>query len=240
MAKNIKGQKIRSYKMQYDGEGVPYLHIKGKFLQPLDMETNPRFEMTETDNLFILRKVSAVESSIKERSRWRTTYKRLFNLCERQIEGCRPNELVSYNDQERLICHLKECGQSVLTLYVLSLDEQRKDKVLQLINECTKQLAQCEHSFLEYGRRILTSFDLEMYTQLLELLKDCGQQLGIFSRRKLFAFKKRRPVAKMPRPSFSAINDCLPAMRVAEHSPTYSVEEEIANHPKKYSQYNPN
>jgi hypothetical protein len=94
-------------------------------------------------------------------------------------------------------------------------------------------------------RTVLTSIDLsqiEKYKILLTLLKDCGKQLGIFTKRNLFSFKNKRQIIKIDDHVRHYPYGVKPTMMmVAENSDiTYSVDDELAKRPERYNQLNEN
>ena len=242
MAKNKKVKRLRSYKVQTDAYGVPYIHIKGKFLEDLEMGVGTHFEMIETDNMLILRKQTAAEISLKEVLRLRTTYKRLFNLCERYLETCIANQTLRRPESVEFIDQLKKCGEVMIALNVMALNKKRKASMLNIIDQYKAQLALCEHSFIEEDKHRIFSVVVDEYKKLLTLLKDGGKQLGIFKKRTVFGFKRARQ-ALLNKYTYDSQPlkhhyQPLPNMgMVAENSESsYSVADEIANNPEKYSQ----
>ena len=244
MAKNKKVKRIRSYKVQTDAYGVPYVNIKGKFLEALDMGVGTHFEMIEMNNMLILRKQTAMEISLKEMLRLRATYKRLFNLCERYLETCISNKIFRRPERIEFINQLKECGEVMITLSIRVLNEKRKANVLDIIDQYKAQLALCEQTFIEEDRFRIFSVVVDEHKKLLTLLKDGGKQLGIFKKRNVFGFKNARQ-ALLDKCTYDSqpLNhhnkyQPLPNMgMVAENrESSYSVADEIANNPEKYSQ----
>jgi len=229
MAKN------RSYKVQSDFYNIPYVTIKGKFLEKLGFVAGSHWEVIETDSLLIWRKQTDNEISLKEFSSLRTTYKRLFNLCERHLETYYSYEFVNCKEHETVLRHLNECGKIIITLQALALNQNGKANVLEIMDEYKRKLAFCEQSFLEYGNTVLMNVDLDIYKHLLTLLKDCGQHLGIFTKRKLFSFKSKRQVISHNGRTITYPHNVSPLM-IAEKHGTYSIEEELAKYPEKYNQ----
>ena len=242
MAKNKKVKRIRSYKVQTDAYGVPYINIKGKFLENLEMGLGTHFEMIETDNMLILRKQTAAEISLKEVLSLRTTYKRLFNLCERYLETCIAKQTLRRPESVEFIDQLKKCGEVMIVLNVMALNRKRKASII--IDQYKAQLALCEHAFIEEDKHRIFSVVVDEYKKLLNLLKDGGKQLSIFKKRNVFGFKNARQ-ALLDKYTYDSqpLNQhynyqASPIMgMVAENSESsYSVADEIANNPEKYSQ----
>ena len=164
MAKNKKVRRIRSYKVQQDAYQVPFITIKGKFLEGLDMGVGTHFEMIETDNMLILRKQTAAEISLKEVLRLRTTYKRLFNLCERYLETCITNQTLRRPESVEFIDQLKKCGEVMIALNVMALNRKRNNaSMLNIIDQYKAQLALCEHAFIEEDKHRIFSVVVDEY-----------------------------------------------------------------------------
>lgn len=184
--------KIRTYKVQTDVNGVPYIPIKGKFLsKDFNLQAGDHVEVIPANGAVILRELSTAEISLKQSTRLRTTFKNLLNACESYLSK-HEHQLIKYVDHEQFIDHLQECGQVAFNLQILALDEAVKSHVFDIINTYKSQLATCQQSFYETQQTVLINIALDTYQYLVELLRDCGQRLGILSKQSnVMAFKKK-------------------------------------------------
>lgn len=214
--------KIRSYKVQADVFGVPYIPIKGKFLtKDFNLQAGDYVEVIPVNGTIVFRELSTAEISLKQTTRLRTTFKRLFDTCEKHLLK-HEHKYIKYFDHERFINNLKECGQIMLTMQVLAIDEAIKNNVLKIINRYKSQLATCEQSFYEIPKSILINIELDSYHRLIELLRHFGQRLGIVSRRKVLPFKKKKQ-AQYLKPTYPQYGGLMVAESKGE---PYSVEDE--------------
>jgi len=55
--KETKAKKNRLYTIQSDVNHVPFLNIRGKFLEKIGVEVGSRWEMIESEDMLILKKM---------------------------------------------------------------------------------------------------------------------------------------------------------------------------------------
>jgi hypothetical protein len=218
--------KIRTYKVQSAGDGVPYIPIKGKFLsKEFNLQVGDHVEIIPADGAVVFRQLSNTEVSSKQAISLRPQFERFFNDCERYVLD-NDNQLVRFDDHKDFINLLKECGQIAFNLQALALDKTKKASVLDTINRYKNELALCEQSFYEMGRAILVGIKFDSYHHLIELLRKCGQRLGILPKRSEIVpvkKKKNKPTQKRHSSLYYSSGELM----VAENrSNTYSVEDE--------------
>jgi len=253
MAKNTrsKAKKIRSYKVHNDGD-IPYIIVKGKFLEDLGMGGGTRFEMVVTNDGLNFRKMTNAEILRTQFPKAKRIFRRHFNLCEQHLEQYAPHDPIYYSKHLSLLRSLQACGEAITTLYASLPNETEKAKIMDTIIEYKKHLNQFE-LVLECEAFKTQKFDLvnlgesqfEIHKRMLKQLLDCGRHFGIFKQRKLFAFKMQRYAKRKldsdyncnPTSTTTVTQRSKPIMAVAEaHDATYSVDDEIARNPKRYLQ----
>ena len=238
MAKKVKEtkskvKKNRSYKVHHDGYGVPYIIIKGKFLEDMDLGIGTQLQMIETDTGFTLQKLTDDELMVKEAAKWQLNFKRRFKLCVQHLESCVQHQIAKQIEHEQFLNHLIECERTIDALQTMRSTNTHEIKTLGIISDYKLLLAKCLRTFRKLNRSELINIDIEVYTQLLTLLRDCGLQFGIISNRKLsFEGKSQSQTVKRP-----YLKGQAPSAAVAEKRETsYSVDAEIVNNPERYLQ----
>jgi hypothetical protein len=220
--------KIRTYKVQSAGCGVPYIPIKGKFLsKEFNLQIGDHVEIIPANGAVFFRQLSNAEVSSKQSISLRTTFKRFFNDCERYVLD-NDNQPVRFDDHKDFINQLKECGQIILNLQVLTLDETKKVGLLDIINTYKSQLATCEQSFYEMAEAVLIGIQFDSYHHLIDLLRKCGQRLGILHKgSKIVPVKKKKNNKPTQKRHSNVYYSSSGELMVAESkSNTYSVEDE--------------
>ena len=231
--KNKLKQRTHIFKVGSDFHGIPFIRFGGNYLScELGLTHGDRLELIHKGDCIILRKLTATETSVQEVSRLKTTYKRLFNLCERHLEGYARYETVKQWEHNQFFYHLQECGEIVTTLNT----ELAEIDISTTIERYKKQLIRCTRVTKTQTNPHLTSAELSEYETLLNLLKDCGKHLGIFTRRNLFSFKNKRQVFRMNDHVRHLPHGVNPMMVAENRAMAYNVDDEIANHPEKYNQ----
>ena len=249
MAKKAKTKtkKIRSYKVHIDGD-IPYIIVKGKFLEDLGMGGGTRFEMVVTNDGLNFRKMTNAEILRTQFPKAKRIFRRHFNLCEKHLEQYAPHESVYYSKHLSFLRSLQSCSEAITTLYASLSNDMEKAKIRDTIIEYKKHLNQFElvlecESFKAQGFDLirLGEAQFQVHKDMLKLLLECGKHFNIFKQRKLFAFKMQRYNARKREFGDDDTWNIMeskrlqPIMAVAEaHDVTYSVVDEIANNPERY------
>jgi len=220
MAKNKKRTRTITVGENYD---LPFIRFGGAYLiNELGFSAGDTLEIVRDNGAVILRKLDHHEVTTQNISRLTTTFKRLFNLCERHIEtygDCRPMNRMAHS---QFFNYLKECHQVISALSSLMDTE-----ITKMINRYKKQLVHCERAFRGYPETALIHSNLEECQTLIGLLMECGQALGIFTRRNLFSFKNKRQVFQKNNEKFYYPHGLNPMMVAENRGANYDITEEM-------------